>query len=214
MRLIRRFRAEFALAVIASFVCIGLAVAGRGRYDPNLAVLTATLVVLVWYTFFTYCAVHREEVSSIGLAVQRTAASTVEVIVSNRSSIRRVTVRLRIQGQRDGAPMTMPVGVDGGGENDLSLLAGESRTEVITLAAAKSKPGSQYGPGIDLGESEQAILCVALGWRDDVNDSSSLGPDFWAVDVLDAKVRRYQRTSSALDAWRRLGGEKVSPIAI
>lgn len=36
-------------------------------YNPFLAVLTATLITLIWYTYFTFLAIHRKESAYIGI---------------------------------------------------------------------------------------------------------------------------------------------------
>jgi hypothetical protein len=211
-RLIRRFKREFWLSVAASALALFLAVVGRGRYDPTLAVLTATLVVLVWYTFFTYCAVHRDEPTTILVEVRKAALRRIEVMVRNASSGRRVRVRLRIAGQRNGQAMPMPPGVDGSRKHELLLLPSEIRTEVIAIDPAQPRAGSKFGPKVALGEPEQAIVCVSVAWWDDLGESDVLAPDYWAVDIRHVDVRRYQRISSAEDEWRKLGGVKIDPI--
>jgi hypothetical protein len=59
----RRFRPAWALAWVASLTGVSLAIGPNwgGKYDPSLAVLTATLIAVVWYTYFTYRALHRQD---------------------------------------------------------------------------------------------------------------------------------------------------------
>jgi hypothetical protein len=61
-----RERAALTIAVLATVLAVVLSVApvlsdSPARYSPQLAVLTATLIAVVWYTYFTFRAVHREE---------------------------------------------------------------------------------------------------------------------------------------------------------
>ncbi len=76
MRLARRFRTAFWTSVGASAAAIFLAVGPNwgGPYDANLAVLTATLTAIIWYTFFSYCALHKAEESRLRYDVRRAHA--------------------------------------------------------------------------------------------------------------------------------------------
>lgn len=45
--------------MLSTAAAVLLATIGGGPYDPSVAVLTATLIGIIWYTFFTFQAVHR-----------------------------------------------------------------------------------------------------------------------------------------------------------
>ncbi len=71
-------RRPFVIACVASVVSILLAVApalaGRTSYRADLAVLTATLISLVWYTAFTYqTLLHARSRDEIERSTQRRA---------------------------------------------------------------------------------------------------------------------------------------------
>lgn len=67
-----KVRPERLVAWAASVASIALAVApglfawstgSKPRYDPTLAVLTATVIALVWYTCFTYESVEHQRIT-------------------------------------------------------------------------------------------------------------------------------------------------------
>ena len=68
----KRFRTAWLFAVLSSFVAVGLAIVPNfpGSYDPILAVLTLTVIAAIWYTYFSYCGVHREPLTVLQLQVQ------------------------------------------------------------------------------------------------------------------------------------------------
>lgn len=70
----------------------------RGRYDPSLAVLTATLVAVIWYTFFSYCALHRAPAALVTFRVYHAGPRMVVALVENRSADRTVLMRWRQAG--------------------------------------------------------------------------------------------------------------------
>ena len=57
----KRFFKAWGFALLSSLAAIGLAIGPNFRetYDPNLAVLTLTVVSIIWYTYFTYCGINR-----------------------------------------------------------------------------------------------------------------------------------------------------------
>jgi len=71
----REFTGPFRIAVFASATAVFLALFPftYTEYNPDLAVLTATLICLIWYSYFTFQAVHRRPPVrlSVGLRVLR-----------------------------------------------------------------------------------------------------------------------------------------------
>lgn len=78
----RWFTSPRSWTLAFSVVAVGLALghAGPGsRYDANLAVLTATLVAILWYTCFTYEAV--EDARALSYRAERASVSTLTILV-------------------------------------------------------------------------------------------------------------------------------------
>lgn len=58
------FRRAFAIATLGTIAAVAMALLPAiwgGRYVPDLAILTTTLIAVIWYTYFTYQAVNRVE---------------------------------------------------------------------------------------------------------------------------------------------------------
>src|SRR2546422_10789018 len=57
----RKYRSGWGLACAFSILSATLATIPNirsGAYDPHLAILTLTLIAIIWYTYFTYRAVN------------------------------------------------------------------------------------------------------------------------------------------------------------
>jgi hypothetical protein len=84
------------VAVGSSLLAVGLAVwpNRHGRYDASLAVLTATLIAIVWYTYLTYLMATREEPTYLALSLEYIHSHrALRPIISNPTT-REVTVRI------------------------------------------------------------------------------------------------------------------------
>lgn len=208
--LIRRHLGPFILSVLASLTAVALAVGPNlhGVYDPSLAVLTATLVAVIWYTFFSYCALHREAAATIDFRLERAPSRMIVAHVENRSSFRNVVMRWRVVGRRDGADLDTGPEL-GLGDTVLNLLPGEQREMNFPFAPAKGVTGSPYGPGVQLGEPQKAFLRAEVVWQDDLRHTGSRGPDVYAVDVQDVVIQRYQIAKDGDKAWATAGGKKL-----
>jgi|SRR5579859_1716718 len=213
MVLIRRHLGPFVLSVLASLAAVALAVGPNihGPYDPSLAVLTATLVAVIWYTFFSYCALHREPAAVIGFELEKAPSRMIVAHVENRSPFRSVAVRWRVVGRRDGTDLDTGPEL-GPGEAVLNLLPGEQREMNFPFAPAKGVTGSPYGPAVQLGEPEKAFLQAEIVWQDDLRHTGSLGPHVYTVDVQDLAIQRYQIVEEGKRAWAGAGGKKLFPL--
>jgi hypothetical protein len=208
MRLARRFRTAFWTSVAASAVAIFLAVVPNwgGSYDPNLAVLTATLIAIIWYTFFTYCALHKAEESRLQYDVRRSVANRMaDLRINNPTRDRRITVRFRLKGQRNGTAMKEPERMNGGPA--FTLVPGETYERNFVVPAPTGV--ANYGPRVQMNEPEEAILRLDIVWQDDLGDRGTIGPEFWALTVLDCDTRRWQDDAAARTEWRKLGGQEL-----
>src|SRR6266849_8541248 len=82
-----------ALFTVAS---IFLAIGGGGEYDATLAVLTATLIALVWTGFFTYLSVTREDPTYVTLAMEYDPDWAALRPLINNPTPRLLTVRITL----------------------------------------------------------------------------------------------------------------------
>jgi len=109
-RVPKRFRRPLGVAWAATGVAIALAVGPfiGGDYDATLAVLTATLITVVWYTYFTYRAVHREPETFLltGLTTAPAKGFFLLPMVSNPMP-RPVSVRVHLEVWVDGQPLDL-----------------------------------------------------------------------------------------------------------
>ena len=101
----KRFRRPLGVTWAATVVAVALAVGPfiGGTYDGTLAVLTATLITVIWYTYFTYRAVHREPETFLVTAL-RTSTSTPLLLhpVVRNPMTRAVSVRVHVEAWVDG----------------------------------------------------------------------------------------------------------------
>jgi hypothetical protein len=215
--LAKRFPGAFATALAATLLGIVLAVwlPPWGPYNRSLAVLTATLIGLIWYTFFNYCALHRDERSRLQFLVARAAANRmIEFTVKNPTIERQIEFRWRVVGFRNSQAMRVPVSLGDPNQHAFELVPGEQRGEAIQIAPATGVAGTNFGPSVQLGEPEEAVLQLDIAWRDDLGGTGSIGPEWYAVDILDCRVNRYQDRRRGKEAFGNLGGPDLAPLRV
>lgn len=91
-------------------VAVALAVAPfrDGHYDATLAVLTATLITVVWYTYFTYRAVHREPETFLLTALKWSSRRGFDLMPSVRNPMpRAISVWVHVEVWVDGQPIDL-----------------------------------------------------------------------------------------------------------
>jgi hypothetical protein len=185
---------------VASIIGLVLAVGPNwGRsYDPSIAILTATYVAIVWYTYVTYRAVHRDEMTRLTISASR-ASSTREILlmIKNPTTERRITVRIFGELWRHGERQSLGVNADTLGGEPLVLSPGREFANLIEIDPAIGVPGSPLGPAVQLGEPEFALLRVEVDWEDDLGAAGRLGPDTWSIRVLDMSVSQFARVTQS-----------------
>ena len=169
----REFRAPLAVAWSATLVsvCLALAPGLRGGiYDPTLAVLTATLVSLIWYTYFTYQTGHRRAPVRVALGLD------LENIVGGlafrpriiNASAEPLTISLSFELWVDG--VAIPLGRFCAGKDTVVALPGDTTEPRIRLDAAM------------IGGSAPAILARAeVTWTDAFGNKGSTGSKYWEL---------------------------------
>ena len=214
MQITRRFRRPFCLTLISSFVALGLAIGPNagGRYDPSLAVLTATLIAVLWYSFFAYCSLFKSEISTLRYEIRGPfERRRILVEVENTTRERRIAYVCRLSGWRNGEEIPIPELLQG--NSTFTLRPGEKRSaDFVQIAPLRGNPGSPFGVAVEAGEPREAILLLELSWTDDLGETRTEAPEYWALGLDDdCTVRRYQLQEGALAMWTKLGGSKQTP---
>lgn len=192
--LVRRHSWAFAIAVTASVTAVALAVGPPPwqGYDRSVAVLTATLVAVVWYTFFTYCAVHREERST--LTVQPQVASNKQLLllrIENSTRERLIEFRVECEAWNDRVPCEITEKLRPGNDHWMSLRPGESIDRgAMEIPAMRGKLGSRVGPRVESIDQPQVALQFKVQWRDDLRDRGYCPPERWLLDRSQMKLAR------------------------
>ena len=176
----KRFRTAWYFALLFSFVAVGLAIVPNfsGTYDPNLAVLTLTVVAVVWYTYFTYCGLHRESPTVLQLQVEgvmhpgRTQLNPGITNLSPRTVV--ATLHLTVSVDDD----EVPLGAIYRGETPLTLSPHEVFRGSVPVSGEIMKP--QRGSMRVMLFTREAIRVVfRVDWTDDLKEEGTVGPKYW-----------------------------------
>jgi hypothetical protein len=169
----REFRVPFLIAWLATITSVLLAIGPNysGRYDPTVAVLTATLVSLVWYTYFTFQLVNRRPPIrlSVDLSMDPSVGGLIlRPIVSNPNE-----TPLHIE-------MTVEVWI-GGVELTLDEFF-RGRDRVLLM------PGDNVSPAIPvegekLGGSDSILVRMHAWWHDDHGNSAPPTVKHWCLSA-------------------------------
>ncbi len=165
---VRRFL-PFALASLATIAAVSLAIgpSPRGPYDRGVAVLTATLVAVIWYTCFTFLGVFGRKPTHLDLALEYAQPpGALRPIIRNLSD-NRVRVRIQLSAYWDAL---LPVPFD-------DFYSGR---EEVPL-----EPHSGIGGWIEMGRPDAKVLLVKmqLEWWDDAGRSGTTEPRYWLVEI-------------------------------
>src|SRR5712691_4439877 len=92
----KRFRVPLGIAWAASAIAVVLVTAPGGKYDPTLAILTLTVIAVIWYTYFTYRSVHEKPLAYV--VVELTYDGSFEVLapIVRNPTERGLEVRLNL----------------------------------------------------------------------------------------------------------------------
>jgi len=171
-----RFRKylPLALSTVASVVAIALAIGlpPRGPYNPSTAVLTATLITVIWYTCFTYLGVFGRKRTHLDLAMEyEPSSSPLRPIIRNLSD-NRVRVRIRLTAYWDAL---LPVPFD-------DFYSGR---EEVPL-----EPHSGIGGWLEIGNPNAKVLLVRmqLEWWDDAGRQGTTEPRYWQIELDRARI--------------------------
>lgn len=175
-------------ATLASVVIVVISGLRRG-YDAQLSILTATLVAIIWYTYFTYRAVNRTEAAQLLLTYEgQRPERKLHFRVRNPAFSRSVRVTLRMRLLRQGQAVDVPTVLSAAPGTEVYLRPQESFDVEVPIADAAAPPGATYGPKVQLGEPAEFCVLFEASWIDDLGDTGIVGPIPWAFNVLSLKA--------------------------
>jgi len=141
-----------------------------GQYDPNLAIVTMTVIAVIWYTYFTYRSVHREPTAYLllDLTYER-SFDGLRPAVTNPSE-RTLEVRLTLDIWVDQKKVTM----------DAFYSGQESK---------KVGPTQGFKGVVDLNpytSAREILVRMTARWTDDLGDSGSTLPIYKRIEPMRA----------------------------
>ena len=158
-----------------------------GSYDPNLAVLTLTVVAVIWYTYFTYCGVHREPPTILEhqvTGVFSPGSAQLNPIIANRSP-RTVVATLHLTVRIDDDKV--PVGAIYRGETQLTLSPFEVFKGSVSVSDQIMKP--QKNMMGEMFSTRDALRVVfQVDWVDDLKEKGTVGPKYWHATTGEPEV--------------------------
>jgi len=176
----RRFIPAWALAWTASIAGVLLAIGPkwRGTYDPSLAVLTATLIAVVWYTYFSYRALHRQDPTLLVAEVQglvNPIRLDLNVELTNHSP-RRIVVRPYLEIWVDGSPHALDAFYTA--REDLPLDPHHVFTRGFNIPL-EPPPKPAGGP-----HDWHVHVRLTVFWADDLKETGRVGPYSYYAELL------------------------------
>ena len=193
----KRFRRAFYTAWASSIAAVVFAVApafsGSAEYDAALAVLTATLVSLIWYTYFTYQAVNNSPPTMLdfGLGYQSRPA-TLSLSIQNQRH-HHVTCIISFQIFTQNGIWPIPAPYTGRTDDEFLLKPGEAFHGKLDVADLVSS----------LPLTRRSVVVTARGtWKDETGEDGIAGPKSWALGLEDQSMRRLY-SSSELEAEKK-----------
>lgn len=211
----------FVISVIASVTAVVLAVLpaflhATVTYRSDVAVLTATLIAIIWYTYFTYVAVHRDEATRLIPTLSAKYGTPVALTLTVRNlSVRTVTAAIKAE-----------IWVGRARPADLAILSGRSEHAVLIdphgewqyvttvdslFARVQDSYGSEYyhfgdksGPGWGDPECPPVIARMSVAWRDDLGEIGIV-PDRWFRVLGSYAVLAITSAASLRETEREVG---------
>ena len=164
----KRFRKAYSLAWTATFVAIALAglpaLFGSVTYSPELAVLTATLVALIWSAYLTYTAVNNEPVTRLESFVNL-SPSGFDIELKN-IGIHRVWITPKLSYLSVLGPEVADAPFTGDEDDPIVLYPGDRFQGHAPIADLRAR--------LD-GKLSCCLATLRISWRDIVGDTGSRG---------------------------------------
>ncbi|MFI5168083.1 MAG: hypothetical protein ACHQQS_15860 [Thermoanaerobaculales bacterium] len=171
----RRFRPALVIAWVFSVLSVVLAVGPnfRGAYDPTLAVLTLTLIAVIWYTYFSYRLAnpHLPTVLRVGLTGRGAPADVLLTPELNNDSPNSVSCQITLELWADDAVIPQDDFYSGHVSMPLDPQGVWSGRAKIPRARLPAAPAPQDSPAF---KSAKARLTVR--WTDQFGEDGISGP--------------------------------------
>jgi len=170
---VRRFL-PIVVATLSTIAAVTLAIgpAPRGPYDRSLAVLTATLVAVIWYTYATYQGVFGRKGTHLDLAMEYEPSSAALRPIIRNLSDNRVRIRIRLTAYWD-ALTQVPFDEFYSGGEEVPL-----------------EPHSGIGGWLEIGAQNAKVLIVRMQveWWDDAGQEGTTEPRYWLIELDRARI--------------------------
>ena len=171
-----------AMTVVSLLLAILPGLLGPATYNPGLAVLTATLVTLVWYTFFTYLAATRQEPSFLGIRLERDGLE-LEPRVENptrRSLSAEIFLRVWV-GSQEKPQSAFYCGAE-------PLFLGPEGEFKGCVQGRDFLHFTQGAAGGETANESELKVMLRVRWKDDLGETGDTGPRYYRVPVYGPDV--------------------------
>lgn len=176
-----RFRKAFRVACVATVASVILPWGGGGDYSSTVAVLTATLIAVIWYTYWSYVAANREEASYLLLNLH--AQDFALTLIPSVANPTRRTLRARVflDVWADGQPVN--IGPLYRGEEPMMIRPGEGWSGAVELTARRQ------------GNLVPRIVCVRwrAAWTNGLDEPGDSGWKHWTVNFTQPPAQAIAR---------------------
>jgi len=134
-------------------VLVGVVTTVTRGFDPQLTILTATLIAIIWYTYFTYRAVAKTEPAQLFLTYEGHRGNRrLQFVVRNPTVSRSVRASLTMRLLRQGQAADVPAVLTAAPGTEVYLRPQGSFEVEVPVAPAVPVPDAAYGPMVQLGE--------------------------------------------------------------
>lgn len=208
----RRFKRPKLIAIAASAAAVAFAIGPNwdGEYAPDIAVLTLTLIAIVWYTYYSYLAVHREVPGRVGVDISmRDRFRVLSIKVANPSP-RFLQARLHLDLWVDGAPISTGETWQGAPGHEVELDPGEELPATIDLSNTETFEPDNEGGGTYTGATECRLRFRAT-WVDDLGDEGATSWKYWKGNLVNHIIRRVLTTAEVSALFGHLSTESNLP---
>jgi len=174
------------LAALASIASVLLAIApslfsAHASYSPQLAVLTATLIAVIWYTYFTFLAVHREEGGLVVYDLHYDPSDNSIDLKLKNPTRRTVVAYAHMRVFLDDTEIeNLPPGFTG---SPIRLTPLRDASRHADLPKLIEMLGPQDSSGYPPPRFSHTRAVITIDWTDELGGSGRVGPDTYAGNL-------------------------------
>jgi hypothetical protein len=152
--------------------------------------LTLTLIAVIWYTYFTYREVHREEPGRIDVVMDLSEYKAYALLITlSNPTARILKARLFMDLWVDDTPIATGGTWQGNHEHAVRLDPGESIPARIDLSTAVAYERDEYG-GVNYTHGFSVKVRFRAEWTDEFGDEGSTGIKYWKGKIQERTIRR------------------------